>query len=93
MATTLTVPVTLGDRTQYLLSEVFATDHFKQSISTFRVPEGRLFAEFDQDGNFVAQSLNDDKLIGKPARAELVAAARQMGTGHIHHQTLEGIEV
>jgi signal transduction histidine kinase/ActR/RegA family two-component response regulator len=93
MVTTLTVPVTLGNGEKYLLSEVFATDHFKQLIGTFRVPDGWLFAVIDQDGNFVARNLNDDKLIGKPARAELVAAARQTGTGYIRHQTIEGIEV
>src|ERR1700712_3533770 len=40
MVTTLTVPVTLSSGKQYLLSEVFAADHFKRLISTFRVPEG-----------------------------------------------------
>jgi signal transduction histidine kinase/ActR/RegA family two-component response regulator len=93
MVTTLTVPVILANGKPYLLSEVFSTDHFKRLINTFRVPEGWLFAVFDQDGNFIARSLNDDKLIGKPARAELIAAARQTGRGHIRHRTIEGIEV
>jgi signal transduction histidine kinase len=93
MVTTLTVPVTLSGGKQYLLSEVFASSYFKQLISTFRVPEGWLVAVFDQSGNFIARNLNEEQRIGTPARAELVAAARQTATGQIRHQTLEGIEV
>lgn len=93
MVTTLTVPVTLSSGKQYLLSEVFATDHFKQLISAFRAPEGWLFGIVDQDGNFIARYPNIDQLIGKPAPREFTAAARQDASGQLRFHTSDGIEV
>ncbi|MGZ3238991.1 MAG: hybrid sensor histidine kinase/response regulator [Burkholderiaceae bacterium] len=93
MVTTLSIPVYVADDKRYILNAVFNTDRFKTLINSVQVPDGWLVAIIDRDGNFVARNLNGDEKVGKPARPELVEAARQAAAGRIRHRTLEGTGV
>jgi hypothetical protein len=70
----------------------FSTDHFNRLVTAVNAPPGWLVAIVDGKGRFIARSRNADQLVGKPARAELVAAARRAANGQIRHSTLENVD-
>ena len=92
LITTVNVPVPLDAGQRYVLSLAFSTDHFNQLIAGANAPRDWLVAIFDDKGRFIARSRNAAELVGKPARAELVAAARGAPSGQIRHATLENVE-
>ncbi|HEY5801700.1 MAG TPA: ATP-binding protein [Burkholderiaceae bacterium] len=89
----MTVPVELADGRRMVLVQALSTAFFDNLISQSGVPKTWLVGLIDRDGRFIARSLNSDKLVGKPARPELVAAARSSPQGQIRHHTLENVEV
>jgi signal transduction histidine kinase/CheY-like chemotaxis protein len=91
--TMVNVPVLAGpDRTPMVLVQVFTTEYFRNIISgtSARLPPGYLIAVIDRSGRFIARSMGGEAMVGRPARAELVAAAGQARSGYIRHHTLEG---
>ncbi|MBC7685815.1 MAG: sensor histidine kinase, partial [Bdellovibrionales bacterium] len=84
--------VTAGER-KLLLTQTFSTDHFVQLVQNIRMPSGWLVAIIDGQGRFVARNLNAGKLVGTPARPELVAAMGISRSGRIRHSTIENTEV
>lgn len=92
MVTTLSIPVHATSGKRYILNSVFNTDHFKNLLNSVQIPNGWLIGIIDRDGNFVARSINNEEMVGKPARPELAEAARHASTGLIRHKTLEGTE-
>ena len=93
LLTTVNIPVPLEGGRRFVLAKAFNTDHFNRLITSAHVPEGWLVAIIDGEGSFIARSLKAEEMIGKPARPELVAAAREQASGQIRHHTLEGMEV
>lgn len=80
--------VTAGER-KLLLTQTFATDHFVQLVQNIRVPSGCLATIIDGQGRFVARNLHAGKLVGTPARPELVVAMGKSQSGRIRHRTSE----
>ncbi len=92
LVATVNVPVTLADGRRYVLAEAFSTDHFSELISRAHAPPGWRVAILDRQGNFIARSVNADSTVGRPARQELVNAARAAHGGTLRHLTMEGVE-
>ncbi|ATQ77053.1 hybrid sensor histidine kinase/response regulator [Massilia violaceinigra] len=92
LVTTVNVPVPIDEGKRYVLSVAFSTDHFTRLIASVDMPPGWLVGIIDSQGRFIARNHNPEGLIGKPARPELVAAARQAHSGQIRHNTVEGTE-
>ena len=76
LITTVNVPVALDGGRRYVLAMALSTDHFNQLITLPNAPQGWLIAIIDDKGRFIARSRKAAELVGKPARPELVAAAR-----------------
>lgn len=89
---TVNVPVELADGRRYVLATALSTEHFNQLITLPNAPQGWLIAIVDDAGHFIARSRKAAELVGKPARPELVAAARAAPQGRIRHMTLENVE-
>ncbi|MES2978395.1 MAG: ATP-binding protein [Pseudomonadota bacterium] len=92
MVTTLYVPVRAEGGNRYVLAQSFAVDFFTKAAFSRATPPGWIVAVIDREGRFVARNQRSAELIGKPARPELVAAAKAATEGLIRHNTLEGIE-
>lgn len=92
LVTSVNLPVTLNGERRFVLRQTFSTEHFNALLEDAGVPAGWLVAIIDGKGNFIARNMNANKLVGKGARPELVAAARAQRRGQIRHQTLEGTE-
>ncbi|MFZ6644924.1 ATP-binding protein [Undibacterium sp. TJN25] len=92
LVTTVNVPVQLPGDMKYLLTETFAADYFVRVLSHGNIPSSWTLAIIDRDGNFISRSRGADQLIGKPARPELIRAARDAQQGQIRHLTLEGVD-
>jgi signal transduction histidine kinase/ActR/RegA family two-component response regulator len=92
LITTVNVPVALDAGQRYVLSQALSADHFNQVITLPNAPQGWLIAIIDDKGRFIARSRKAAELIGRQARPELVAAARNAAQGQIRHQTLENVE-
>ncbi|MES2536517.1 MAG: ATP-binding protein [Pseudomonadota bacterium] len=92
LLTTVNVPVTLPDGRQYVVASVFSTEYFQNIIAQRQIPPEWIVALIDDDGRFIARSHKAEQLTGKPARPELLNAARLSREGEIRHNTVEGIE-
>jgi signal transduction histidine kinase/CheY-like chemotaxis protein len=92
LITTVNVPVPQGAGRRHVLAMALSTEHFNKLITLPNAPQGWLIAIIDDKGRFIARSRKAAELVGKPARAELVAAARAAPNGQIRHQTLENVE-
>ena len=90
--TTVTVPVRAIGGQRYALSQVFTAEHFTQIFRENRIPAIWTVAVLDHAGNFIARSQQADSLVGRPARPELVSAARATADGEIRHKTWEGVD-
>ncbi len=90
--TTVTIPVQTPGGQRYVLTQVFAAEHFTQIFRQNRIPATWTVAVLDHAGNFVARSQQADRLVGRPARPELVSAAQAIADGEIRHKTLEGVD-
>lgn len=89
---TLDVPAVTDDGRGHVLAAAFAAQHFAKLFGQRPAPDGWVIGIVDRDGRFVARSMNAARLVGQPARPELVAAARQAPEGLIRHATLEGVD-
>ena len=85
------VPVFAPDGRQYVLAQAFALNHWKKTVLQTEVPADWIIAVIDREGNFIARSHLTDRLLGKPARPELVSAASKASEGLIEHSTVEGV--
>ncbi|MDB5933597.1 MAG: hybrid sensor histidine kinase/response regulator [Massilia sp.] len=92
LITTVNVAVPLAGGQRYVLSTALSTDHFNELLAGVNVPPGWLVAIIDDNGRFIARNLNPAEMVGKPARPELVAAARRAYAGQLRHSTLENVE-
>ncbi|GGC62283.1 hybrid sensor histidine kinase/response regulator [Undibacterium terreum] len=90
--TTVNIPVSLPGDVQYILTETFAADYFMQLITRSNIPSRWTVAIIDRDGNFISRNRGAEQMIGKPARVELIKAAREASQGQIRHFTLEGTD-
>ena len=94
LITTLYLPArsTLEGR-RFVVAQAFAVDHWNghllqpASRATWRV------AIIDKQGRFIWRSHDAARLVGAPARPELVAAAAAGREGLIRHHTLDGLDV
>ena len=77
----------------YVVAQVLSVDTWNLNAALPKVQTSWILAILDHEGRFIARSKLADKLIGKPARPELVAAAAASADGLIRHKTLEGIDV
>ena len=84
------VPAHGGKR--YMLTQVFTADFFTEAISRRSTPPGWVVEVIGRDGRFIARNLRADGLVGQPARADLMAAARAHDEGLIRHRTVEGAD-
>jgi signal transduction histidine kinase/ActR/RegA family two-component response regulator len=89
LVTTVNVAVP-GNR--YVLSEVYATEFFRNAIEQRQIPADWIVGIVDRQGRFIARSHKSAELVGKQARPELVRAAAQNREGQLRHDTVEGIE-
>ncbi|MEO7150103.1 MAG: ATP-binding protein, partial [Burkholderiaceae bacterium] len=92
LVTTVHVPVPPTPHGRYVVGQALSVEHWRQ---TALQPSGRadwIVGVIDRNGKFVARSHMTDALIGRPARPELVAAARAASAGLLRHATIEGID-
>ena len=90
--TTVNVPVSAVAGKRYVLSQVFAADHFMEIFRQNRIPATWTVAVIDHAGNFIARSRQPEQMVGRAARPELVKAASTIADGEIRHKTLEGLD-
>ena len=76
----------------YVVAQGFAFDHWKNIPKQLDLPADWIVAVIDRQGRFIARTHNNDELLGKPARPELVAAAAERNAGFIRISTVEGID-
>jgi signal transduction histidine kinase/CheY-like chemotaxis protein len=87
----LVVPVPAHGGKRYLLTQAFTVDFFDEAVFQPTLPRDWIVGIIGRDGRFIARSLRAKELVGQPARADLMAAARAQDHGLIHHHlTLEG---
>lgn len=92
LVSTLNVPVPASGDRRYVLAATFKADFFEQLLQQQQIPASWIVGIIDTQGHFVARSHRDAELAGRPARAELVDAARKTAVGQIRHTTLEGVD-
>jgi len=84
------VPVHGGKR--YMLTQAFTVDFFNEVVFQPNTPRNWVVGIIGRDGRFIARNLRAQELVGQPARADLIAAARAQDQGLVRHHTLEGID-
>ncbi|NEX59592.1 ATP-binding protein [Noviherbaspirillum galbum] len=87
------LPVTLASGKRYLISVWNYASFFKKLLPVENVPGDWLIGVFDKDGMTVARNRGNDDYIGKPPRAELLAAIRAGKTGEIRHVSRDGVPI
>jgi len=92
LLTTLNVPVPVDGARKFVLAQVFSADHFTPIIGRNNIPSNWTVAIIDRQGKFIARNLNAEKLIGKSAHRELLAAMEKSSSGQVRHDTLEGVD-
>lgn len=90
--TTVSIPVQVQGGKRYVLAQVFAAEHFTQIFTQNQIPSTWTVAVLDRAGNFIARSKQADRMIGHPARPELVSASLANPDGEIRHKTWEDID-
>ena len=84
-------PVMRDGHVAYILSAVVYPERLISYFAQAGVNPRWAAAVVDRQGQFVLRNLNLEKLIGKPARPEVVAAARGVAdTGEFENRTMEG---
>ncbi len=89
---TLAIPVPVDGGQRYVLATAFSAAHFNQVFTQKGTPANWTVAIIDRDGNFIARSRKGESMLGKPARPELIAAARTSADGELRHNTWEGVD-
>lgn len=92
MLTTLYAPVSARGGKKFVVAQAFSVDYWKRKALQRDLPADWVVAVIDRQGNFISRSHRSNELLGKPARAELVAAAAQARDGLIRHSTIEGVD-
>ena len=90
--TTVNVPIPPVAGKRYVLSQVFAADHFMEVFRQNRIPATWTVAVIDHAGHFIARNRQSEQMVGRPARPELVKAASAIADGEIRHKTWEGVD-
>ncbi len=90
--TAVYVPAVAVGAKSYVVAQGFALEKWNDIAKQQDLPADWIVAVIDRNGRFIARSHKSAELLGKPARADLVAAAAQKDEGMIRHQTLEGID-
>lgn len=86
------VPAVAVGAKSYVVAQGFTLDHWKNIARQQDLPADWIVAVIDRTGRFIARSHMSDKLVGTPARPELVAAAAQKNDGMFRHSTVEGVD-
>lgn len=87
--TVLLVPVPVHGGRRYMLAQTFDVDYFNQAIFHSNIPRNWVVGVIGSDGRVIARNYLARELVGQPARADLIAAARERDQGLIRHRTLE----
>jgi signal transduction histidine kinase len=87
------VPVILGDRRRYVLSQAFFPDELDVALRPSEVPSNYIIGIFDRKGISIARSQRARELVGKPVRKALFDGSRDAAEGVLQHLTRENIEV
>lgn len=92
LLTTLYVPTKTVNGKRYVIAQAFSVEHWKKTALQPLGQAALIVAVIDRAGKFISRSQKSDELLGRPARAELVAAAAASNDGLIRHETLEGVD-
>lgn len=92
LVTVMYVPVPAHGGTRYVLAQVFAIEFFNDTVFQSNTPSNWVIAIIGRDGRFIARNLNAQEWVSKPAKADLMQAARIQEHGLVRHATLEGID-
>ena len=92
LVTVLFVPVPAHGGKRFILAQAFTVDFFSEAVFQPNTPRNWVVGIIGRDGRFIARNLRGDELVGQPARADLMAAARAQDKGLIRHHTPEGTE-
>ena len=90
--TAVYVPAVAVGAKSYVVAQGFALEKWNNIAKQQDLPADWIVAVIDRNGRFIARSHKSAELLGKPARADLVAAAAQKDKGMIRHLTLDGID-
>jgi signal transduction histidine kinase/ActR/RegA family two-component response regulator len=93
LLTTIYLPAAPTPNGRYVVAQAFAVDHWRTKALQPQVRSDWVVGVIDRQGKFISRSHRADELLGRNARAELVAAAAASNEGLIRHSTLEGVPV
>lgn len=85
-------PAPVAGAEGYVIAQGFALDYWKSFQKKLDLPADWIVAVIDRAGLFIARSHKSDEFLGKPARAELVAAAAGKPDGLIRLSTLDKVD-
>ena len=88
----LFVPVPAHGGKRYLLTQAFTVDFFDEAVFQPNIPSNWVVGIIGRDGRFIARNLGAKELVGQPAKAELMAAARAQDHGLIHDLMRDGTD-
>ena len=76
----------------FVVAQVFSVDYWKKKALQADLPDDWLVGVIDRNGYYISGNKNGDEVLGKPAGAELVAAAAASPDGFLRQHMLGGIE-
>ncbi|MDF2118966.1 PAS domain S-box protein [Roseiarcaceae bacterium H3SJ34-1] len=90
----LSVPVSRGDGTRYVLSALLNIDRFASLFANAGVPAGWTAGFVDRNGMLLARNRNAEQFVGTAARPEVQSIARSSSQeGSFENVTLENVPV
>ncbi|WOB05954.1 ATP-binding protein [Piscinibacter gummiphilus] len=92
LLTSVYVPTKAWNGKRYVVAHAYALEHWRATALQVENGSAATIGVIDRTGRFISRNVNADDTLGKPARAELVAAAASASEGLIRHQTLEGVD-
>jgi signal transduction histidine kinase len=90
--TTLNIPVVTASGKHFMLAETFGANYFFRVFMESKTAPEWTMAVIDRSGRFITRSRATNTMGGRPARPELVAAARAADRGYLRHLTWENVD-
>jgi two-component sensor histidine kinase len=87
------VPIFVDGEVKFVVTGLFGFADLHELVRNLPIPETWFAWVLDSEGKILARKPHDDRLVGRPADPDLVAAVHAGASGVVHGTTLDGVEV